>query len=113
MSSTSSPVPPETTANAVSGARTSLEIALITFEGEFASWEEFGKAFDRTSNSVRDRNRETQKRAARIGKEPDLYDELSSIMQERLSVHMGGIPSRGAEVTAQTILSVELVARHD
>ncbi|ETI56183.1 hypothetical protein F442_01158 [Phytophthora nicotianae P10297] len=90
MSSTSSPVPPETTANAVSGARTSLEIALITFEGEFASWEEFGKVFDRTSNSVRDRNRETQKRAARIGKEPDLYDELSSIMQERLSVHMGG-----------------------
>ncbi|ETK95991.1 hypothetical protein L915_01154 [Phytophthora nicotianae] len=47
MSSTSTPVPPETTANAVAGARTSLEIALPTFEGEFASWEEFGKVFDR------------------------------------------------------------------
>ncbi|ETP24961.1 hypothetical protein F441_02119 [Phytophthora nicotianae CJ01A1] len=48
MSSTSSPVP-ETTDKAVSGAKTSLEIALPTFEGEFASWEEFGEAFDRDS----------------------------------------------------------------
>lgn len=29
----------------------------------------------RTSNSVRDRNRETKKRAARLGKKPDLFDD--------------------------------------
>ncbi|ETI51615.1 hypothetical protein F443_05080 [Phytophthora nicotianae P1569] len=55
MSSTSSPVPPETTANAVSGARTSLEIALPTFEGELHR----GKSLERRLT----------------GKEPDLYDE--------------------------------------
>ncbi|ETO66937.1 hypothetical protein F444_16000 [Phytophthora nicotianae P1976] len=50
----------------------------------------------RTSNSVRDRNRETQKRAGRIGKVPDLYDEtLKYYAKKFICTHGWDFKARG------------------
>ncbi|KAG3115358.1 hypothetical protein PI125_g5622 [Phytophthora idaei] len=54
-------------------AGTTVKVTLPPIEGEFESWYQVYKL--RTSNSIRDRNRETRHRAARTGREPELYDE--------------------------------------